>query len=151
MYLLLGREEIEIGFCGFLTIDPICQALLMPLEEKKNLHRFLFKRFCRILSIGEAPFGFFLWAFFSTRPHSPRPIILGTVPFLKPRKIARDPGAVRALKNEDSIMPGTLLSLAFMCFSVPLPNAQRVFVLTVAKALSRYPSGQVWSKSKDPS
>lgn len=46
MYLLLGRGKIEIGFCCFLTIDPICQALLMPLEgKKKNLHRFSVEAF----------------------------------------------------------------------------------------------------------
>lgn len=76
MYFLLGRENIEIGFCCFLTMDPICQALLMPLGEKIFVD-FSSKHFCRILSIGSIfwffPLGFLL---------PPTPIILGTVPVL---------------------------------------------------------------------
>lgn len=70
MYLLLGRGKIEIGFCCFLTIDPICQALLMPLEGKKKIFiDFLLKHFCRILSMGSTfCVFFFLWAFFFSPP-----------------------------------------------------------------------------------
>lgn len=143
MYLLLGRGKIEIGFCCFLTIDLICQALLMPLEGKEKIFiDFLLKHFCRILSMGSTFCCFF---FSSGLTSSPPAIILGTMPVLEPRKIGRDPGAERAVTNEDSITPGALLSPA------TVPNAQHVFLLTVSKAPSLCSSVQVWSPSKDPS